>query len=45
MGVKLGLSPEGKKEHRGKVAENKMLSSILGCKKEVTGGWRNLHIE
>jgi hypothetical protein len=34
MGVKLGLSPEGKKEHRVKVTENKMLRRVFGCKKE-----------
>jgi hypothetical protein len=45
MGVKLGFSPEGRKEHRVKVTENKMLRRIFECKIEEERGWRNFHNE
>jgi hypothetical protein len=44
MGVKLGLSSEGKSIDR--VFENRVLRGIFGPKRdEVTGEWRNLHNE
>jgi hypothetical protein len=46
MGVKLGLSHILREEHRLRVFENRVLTSIFGPKRdEVTGEWRKLHNE
>jgi hypothetical protein len=45
MGMKLGLSYEGKNIDM-RVFENRVLRRIFELKKEkVAGGWRRLHIE